>query len=130
VVANIYHSGMKSEWPIELRTGKPAPDGERFDIPIEISLPPTVTLLPQGDELVGGFNVYIAVGSDNGAMSKVTKQEQPIRIPKSAEGELRSKPMTFTSTIIVRPGESTLSVAAVDQISNMAGLARTRIAAR
>jgi VWFA-related protein len=130
VVANIYHAGMRSEWPIELRTGKPAPNGERFDIPIEISLPPTVTLLPQGDELVGGFNVYIAVGSDNGAMSKVTRSEQPIRIPKSAEAELRRKPMTFTATIIVRAGDSTLSVAAVDQISNAAGLARTRIAAR
>ncbi len=130
VVANIYHSGMNSDWPITLKTGTPVANGERFEIPIEISLPPTVTLLPQGEELVGGFNVYIAVGSDNGAMSKVTKSEQPIRIPKSAEAELRRKPMSFMATILVRPGESTLSVAAVDQISNTTGLARTRIAAK
>lgn len=130
VVANIYHAGMKSDWPIEVHTSKPEANGERFSVPIHVLLPSTVTLLPQGDELVGGFTVYIAVGSDSGAMSKVTKSEQPIRIPKSAEAELRKKPMTFDATIVVRPGDSTLSIAAVDQISNATGLARARIAAR
>lgn len=130
VVANIYHAGMKSDWPIELHANKPQPNGERFAVPIEVVLPSTVTLLPQGDELVGGFTVYIAVGTESGAMSKVTRSQQPIRIPKSAEAELRRKPMTFDATINVRPGDSTLSIAAVDEISNATGFARTRIEAR
>lgn len=126
----IYHSGVNSQWDVKLRTGTPEKNGERFAIPIEVTIPSAVTLLLQGEELVGGFNVYIAVGNDNGAMSKVTKSAQPIRIPRAGEPELRAKPLVFTATIMVRPGESTLSVAAVDQISNTTGFARARIAAK
>lgn len=130
VVANIYHAGVKSEWPVQVRVGTAEKSGNRFSVSIEMTMPSTVALLPQGEELVGGFNVYIAVGTDSGAMSKVMKSVQPIRIPRTAEAALRAKPLVFTATIVVRPGESTLSVVAVDQISNVTGFARTRIAAR
>ena len=89
-----------------------------------------VTLLPQEGQLVGGFDVYIAVGTDGGAMSKVSKAAQPIKIPLNAENTLRSKPMTYDVSIVVRPGESTLSVGIVDEISSASGFARTKIVAR
>jgi hypothetical protein len=130
VVANIYHSGVHSDWPIKIVTGAPQKEGDRFKIPIEISIPATVTLLPQEGQLVGGFDVYIAVGTDGGAMSKVSKAGQAIKIPANAEGSLRSKPMTYDVPIVVRAGESTLSVAVVDQISGSSGFARTKLVAR
>ena len=130
VVANIYHGGMRSEWPIRITTGSPEKEGERFRIPVTVTIPPTVTLLPQENQLVGGFNVYIAVGTDGGAMSKVSKAQQPIKIPAAAEKDLRSKPMTYDVSIVVRPGESTLSIGVVDQISSASGFARTKIVAR
>ena len=131
VVANIYHSGVKSEWPIDLSTGSAAKEGDRFRIPVHISIASkNVTLLPQEGQLVGGFDVYIAVGTDGGAMSKVSKAAQPIKIPLNAENTLRSKPMTYDVSIVVRPGESTLSVGIVDEISSASGFARTKIVAR
>jgi len=131
VVANIYHGSVKSEWPIGVATGAPEKEGDRFRIPVHISIPSkTVTLLPQEGQLVGGFDVYIAVGTDGGAMSKVSKSAQPIKIPTNAEQSLRSKPMTYDMSIVVRPGESTLSVAVVDEISSTSGFARTKIVAR
>jgi VWFA-related protein len=130
VVANIYHSGVHSEWPIKISAGTPEKEGDRFRIPVQITIPATVTLLPQENQLVGGFSVYIAVGTDGGAMSKVSKAEQPIKIPASAENDLRSKPMTYDLSIVVRPGESTLSIGVVDQISSTSGFARTKIVAR
>jgi VWFA-related protein len=130
VVANIYHSSVHSEWPIKISTGSPEKEGDRFRIPVQITIPPTVTLLPQENQLVGGFNVYIAVGTDGGAMSKISKAQQAIKIPATAEKDLRSKPMTYDLSIVVRPGESTLSIAVVDQISSASGFARTKIVAR
>jgi VWFA-related protein len=129
VVANIY-SGVKSEWPIVVNTGAPEREGDRFRVPVTIMIPPTVTLLPQENQMVGGFDVFVAVGTDGGAMSKVSKSAQPIKIPTTAEKDLRSKPMTYDMSIVVRPGESTLSVGVVDQISNTSGFARTKIVAR
>jgi VWFA-related protein len=130
VVANIYHSGVKSDWPIKITTGAPEKEGDRFRIPVQITMPPTVTLLPQEKELVGGFNVYIAVGTNGGAMSKVSKAAQAIKIPPGAEKDLRSRPMTYDVSIVVRPGESMLSVGVVDQISSNSGFARTKLVAR
>ena len=129
VVANIYNSTLHSDWPIRIVTGDPQREGDRFKIPVEISIPATVTLLPQEGQLVGGFDVYIAVGTDGGAMSKVSKAAQPIKIPADGEASLRSRPMTYSVPIVVRPGESTLSIAVVDQISGSSGFARARLVA-
>jgi len=130
VVANIYNSNIHSDWPIHLVTGDPQREGDRFKIPVEITIPATVTLLPQEGQLVGGFDVYIAVGTDGGAMSKVSKASQAIKIPATGEASLRSKPMTYDVPIVVRPGESTLSIAIVDQISGSSGFARAKLVAR
>jgi len=130
VVANLYHSSMRSEWPIELAAGKPERDGDRFRIPMVITIPPTLTLLPQEGRLTGGFDVYVAVGNDTGAMSKVAKTAQPVKVPASAEQNFRSKAMTFDLPLLVRPGTNTISIAVVDEISNTTGFARATIMAR
>jgi len=131
VIANIYHSSVKSDWPIRIVTGAPVREGDRFRIPLQIAMDSNgVTLLPQEGQMVGGFNVYLAVGTDGGAMSKVSKSPQSVKVPATAEKDLRAKPMTYDMSIVVRPGESTLSVAVVDQISNNSGFARTKIVAR
>jgi len=130
VLANIVHEGMKSQWPIGLRTGTPKKDGRHFLVPIEVTVPPTVTLLPAaGNKLTGGFDVYIVVGNDDGQTSNTTKHAQPITIPAGVEKVVRSKPLTFNATLMVRPGKNTLSIAVVDQTSNVTGFARATIVA-
>jgi hypothetical protein len=131
VLANIYHDGVKSEWPIEVRAGAPQRDGRNYRVPIEVSVPPTVTLLPaEENKLAGGFDVYIAVGNEDGDMSSVTKRAEPIRIPAVAEKAVRAKPLIFNATLMVRPGQSTISIGVIDEVSNTQGFARTKIVAR
>jgi VWFA-related protein len=131
VLANIFNEGMKSEWPIALRIGTPKKDGRYYLVPVEVTVPATVTLLPaEGDKLAGGFDVYIAVGNDDGAMSNVTRRAQPIKIPSAVEKVIRSKPLIFNAALRVRPGNNTISIGVVDEISNTSGFARTRIVAR
>ena len=43
---------------------------------------------------------------------------------------MRAKPMTFTTALRVAPGESMLSVGAIDQVSGATGYTRTKILAR
>lgn len=130
VIANLFHAGLKSEWPITVRTGTPQKVGRNFKVPVEVTIPPTVTLLPQGTDLVGGFTVYIAVGGTNGELSDVAKRPQTIRVAATAEKELRAKPFVFTAELMVRPGDNILSVAAVDATTNDAGYAKAPITAR
>ena len=131
VISNAFHSQVKGEIPITLTTGQPLPQPHsRFKVPVRISFPSNITLLPDGDNLVGGFTVYFAVIDENGSMSSVSKRSQPVKLARSAEAALRSKPISFTAEVLVAPGEHYISIGIVDDIASSAGYARTRVAAR
>ncbi len=131
VISNAFHSQIKGEIPVTLTTTRPIPlDKGRYKVPVRISFPSDVTLLPQGDLLVGGFTLYIAVVDDNAAMSAVTRRNQPLKLKRADEAVLRSKPISFTAEVLVTGGEHYISVAIVDDIASSTGYARTRVAAR
>jgi VWFA-related protein len=130
VIANLYTEGLSSNWPITIKIGAPRADGHKFDVPVQVVMPSTITLLPQDNALVGGFTVYIAVGKGDGRTSEVIRRPTDLKIPASAEPLVRAKPMTFTTAIRVGPGENLLSVAVIDQVSGTTGYARTKIMAR
>jgi len=130
VISNAFHSHVKSDIPITLTTGEPVAQKGRYKVPVRISFPSNLTLLPDGDNLVGGFTVYFAVVDENGGMSPVSKRSQPVKLPKTAEAALRSKPISFTAEVLVAPGEHYISVGIVDDVASSAGFARTRVAAR
>ncbi len=128
VVANIFTPASDDGWKVELRTGTPQlVEKGRYSVPIEITAPPTVTLLPQGTELAGGFTVFVAVGNPQGALSTTFKQPNAIRIKGAEEPAFRREPLVFTATLTVKEGENLLSVGVVDQVSNAVGFARGRV---
>lgn len=130
VVANIFAPRPGGNWNVSVRTGKPQRDGRNFKVPLEVSMPSTVTLLPKGEDLlVGGFTVYVAVGSPQGALSTVSRSSQPVGMNPATEAEFRKEPIVWTSMLTVAPGENLLSVGVVDQISNTTGFARATIVA-
>ena len=129
-IANLYIENLASAWPIEIRTGTPKKDGRAFLLPVEVTIPSTITLLPQEQKLVGGFILYFVLGTRNGSTSTVLRRPQPLAIPPSAEQMLRAKPMKYTTALRINAGESTLSVAIFDQISGATGYARAKIVAR
>jgi VWFA-related protein len=127
VIANIYREG-RSELAIEVQTGAPKKTSRtRWSVPLSVTIPSTLTLLPEGNELAGGFNVFIAVGDDNGDMSKVTRIAKQVRIAAVHEAELRRLPLLFTADLSMNRGTHVVSVAVVDQLSNASGYARSRV---
>jgi VWFA-related protein len=130
VVANIFAPRPGSNWNVSVRTGKPQRDGRNFKVPVEVSMPSTVMLLPKGEDLLaGGFTVFIAVGSPQGALSTVSRSPQPVAMKPAAEAEFRKDPIVWTATLTVAPGENFLSIGILDQVSNATGFARTAIVA-
>jgi len=130
VVANIFAPRPRGNWNVSVRTGKPERDGRNFKVPLEVSMPSTVALLPKGeDRLVGGFTVYIAVGSPQGALSTVSMSSQPVGMSPAAEAEFRKEPIVWTAMLTVAPGRNVLSIGVVDQVGNTTAFARTTIVA-
>jgi VWFA-related protein len=131
VIANIFQAGGKSEIPIELHAGQPVKSGRGlWHVPVRVAIPATITLLPDGDALTGGFTVFIAVGDEDGSMSDVAKRAQSVRIPATQEASFRQKPITFDMQVEIQNGEHTLSVGVVDQLTNASGFARAKVIGR
>jgi VWFA-related protein len=130
VVANLYADSDPGAWPISVRTGTPAREGGTFVIPVQVTMPATITLLPQDEKLVGGFILYFVVGTSDGNTSDVLRRPQGLGIPPAAEKAIRAKPMTYSTAVRVKAGESMLSVGIVDQLSGATGFARAKIFAR
>jgi VWFA-related protein len=130
VIANLFTDAAASTWPISVRLGKPRPDGKAYLVPVEVVMPSTITLLPQEQNVAGAFMLYFVVGGADGRTSGVLRSPHNLRMPASAEALIRAKPMTFTTSLRVAPGESTLSVAVIDEVSGATGYARTKILAR
>ncbi|MEA2343820.1 MAG: hypothetical protein QOF63_1989 [Thermoanaerobaculia bacterium] len=129
-IANLY-ADVPSAWPVAIRTKPPKKDGRGiYAIPVQVVMASTLTLLPEGKDLVGGFVLYFTVGSVAGGPSEVMRRPETLRIPATAEAAVRAKPMTFTTTIRVKQGESMLSVGVIDQTSTTTGFARMKLVAQ
>ncbi|MEA2415216.1 MAG: hypothetical protein QOI58_1873 [Thermoanaerobaculia bacterium] len=129
-IANLY-ADVPSAWPVAIRTKPPKKDGRGiYAIPVQVVMASTLTLLPEGKDLVGGFVLYFTVGSVAGGPSEVMRRPETLRIPATEEAAVRAKPMTFTTTIRVKQGESMLSVGVIDQTSTTTGFARLKLVAQ
>jgi VWFA-related protein len=130
VIANLFHEGVKGEMSLGLHVGAPVEHGHnQYRVPIEVSIPPTLILLPQGKDVAGGFTVYIVVGRADGSKSEVKKNAKSIRIPAGDEEEMRKEPWTYATALLVTPGEQTVSVAVVDQVASTIGFAKATFTA-
>jgi len=132
VIANVFHAGVKSDFPVTLVAGTPEKleDGQ-YKVKLKVTLPSTMTFIPQEDSLVGEFAVYFATGKEDGALSEVSKAVQPMKFPGNArEAIAAQKSFTYDAALVVRPGEQIVSVAVTDTLAGTSGFARTKINAQ
>jgi VWFA-related protein len=131
VIANVFRAPEETKWKVAVRAGKPQRAGRgTFTVPIEVRMAPTLTLLPQGNDLAGGYGVYISVGNESGGLSSMFHHVQGVRLAKGDEEKFRAVPIVFTASLTVREGENLLSVGVIDQLTNAAGFARAQILAK
>lgn len=132
VIANVFHSGITSDFAIDVALrGTPQPkDRGLFSLPLRVTIPSSLTLLPDGGDVAGGFSVYLVVGGANGELSRVAKTDHNVRIPAVEEQSLRAVPFVYDVDLTVRGGASTLSIGVVDRISHQAAFTRKVVDAR
>ena len=127
VIANLYTTDPHNVWEVSLKPGTPEKQGSEFRVPIEVTMAPTITLAPEGDNLVGNFAVLIVVGNGENT-SKVIRNVHAVKVPVDAEDDFREKKITYKATIAMTPGDNLISVAVVDQANKSAGFARAKVA--
>ncbi|HEX7190894.1 MAG TPA: VWA domain-containing protein [Thermoanaerobaculia bacterium] len=125
VIANLLYQSRANELKIATKAGQPRPaDEDTFRVPVEVQIPmDSLTLLPQGDEYAGGFDLYVVVSNKDGDMSDVARKTQQIRIPTADHDKIHGKYYAYSMELIMEPGPGKISVGVMDQVSNETGFA-------
>jgi len=131
VIANLVHPIEEGDIPIRLKVGTPEPAGRgAYRVMLDVMFPSSgVTALPDGDKVAGGFTIYIAAGTPHGSLSPISKRTEALRVAPETYNAMvqQNYPLVLHSQVMLGKGENILSVGIVDQISNSAGFARTKV---
>jgi hypothetical protein len=134
VIANLVHPVSEGDIPITLKVGAPEPDGRGgYLVKLDVSFPSSeIIALRDGDQVAGGFTLYIAAGTPLGALSPVAKRTETLRVaPGTYDAMVAQKyPLVLHSQVLIGKGENILSVGVVDQVSSTAGFARAKVTAQ
>lgn len=113
---------------IALFKEKPQADGEGRRVKLRVLIPvKSLKLLTQGNEVVGGFAVYISTGDERGNAGPINRQKSDIRWPADRLPEMMDKTIGFNVDVVMRPGKNQISVGVMDRASQQTGFAKTSI---
>jgi hypothetical protein len=132
VIANVFHDAVKSDFPVTVAATVPERmEAGLYRVKLTISLPSTLTLIPQDGSLKGEFAVFFATGRPNGSLSDVSKAVQPMKFPANAtEAIAQQKTFQYTATLVVPAGEQLISVGVADTLAGTSGFARAKVTAQ
>lgn len=127
VMANLIYPVSKNDLKIIVSAGAPAAAaGEDVTVPVDIKVQTaSLTLVPEGADLIGKISVYAAFFRRDGATSKVTKQEFPIRFP--ANSLSRRKELTLKLAITTHKNTDAISVGVMDEVAHATGFGTAKI---
>ncbi|HYK03836.1 MAG TPA: VWA domain-containing protein [Thermoanaerobaculia bacterium] len=128
VAANLFQAGSTNDLNIQARIlGTATPAGENLVHPLTIVIPTsTLTLIPDGTDVIGKFSVFTAFLRGDGAVSAVGRQTQEFRWP--AESLARRKQVTVKLDVTADSRVSAISVGVMDDASSATGFALVKLA--
>ncbi|HYH09600.1 MAG TPA: VWA domain-containing protein [Thermoanaerobaculia bacterium] len=123
VTANLFAPSATNELGVRVAAGAATPrDAESVTIPLTLTIPTDrLALLPDGTDVVGKFAVHAAFLRGDGAVSKVARQEYPLRF--TAESLPRRKEITVKIDVAADPKVGAISVGVMDQTTRATGFA-------
>jgi VWFA-related protein len=99
---------------------------DTISVPVTVTIPTnSLTLLPDGTDLTGRFSIFAAFVRNDGAVSKVTRQEQQFRFP-SASLE-RRKEITVRLAVTTDARTDGISIGVMDEASHATGFASVKL---
>jgi VWFA-related protein len=128
VMANLIYPVTKNQLNIKVSAGAAAAGaGEDVVVPVDIRIPTSsLTLVPEGADLTGKISVYAAFFRHDGATSKVTKQEYPIRFP--ADSLARRKELTVKIAVTTDKATDAISIGVMDDVAKATGFGTAKLA--
>jgi VWFA-related protein len=126
VAANLFQARATNDLNIKAGIGTATAAGENLVHPLTITIPTsTLTLLPDGTDLVGKFSVFAAFLRSDGAVSSVGRQTQQFRFPAASLAKRKEVTVKLDVTADARVGAISLGV--MDEASSATGFALVKL---
>jgi VWFA-related protein len=131
VIANLFYKDDDNNLGIAMRTETAKPvEANRFIIPVEIRIPmDRLAFIPTGEVARGGFSVFVVVADEQQDMSDVQRMDQSIVLDLEELGKINGKYYTYRADLLMNKGRNTISVAVLDEASQMTGYAVQQVLA-
>ncbi|HEX8255854.1 MAG TPA: VWA domain-containing protein [Thermoanaerobaculia bacterium] len=128
VMANLFYSTPQNDLGVQAAAGPAVAAADaNVTVPLTITIPmQTLTLLPDGDDLVGRCSVFAAFLRQDGAVSRVANQTQQFRFPASSLA--RRKELTIKLDVTMDARTGAISVGVVDETSRATGYTVVKLA--
>lgn len=131
VIANLLYKTKANDLHVVVKVGQPQASDELYKVPVEVQIPmESLTLLPQGEEYMGGFTLFVVVGNKDGDMSDVAQKSHQIRVPAADYAKIKGKYYAYALDLMMEPGLNKISVGVVDDVSNTSGFDRQQVIAQ
>jgi VWFA-related protein len=128
VVANHTAAQLSNDLHIELKKEEAVADGENKRVKLHVLIPmKSLKLITRGDQVAGGFAVYISTGDGKGRASAVNRQTHDIHLPADKIQQLTDKMIDFNVDVVLSGGKNQISIGVMDQQSQQTGFAKTAI---
>jgi VWFA-related protein len=126
VAANLFQTSSPNHLAVKAAIGTATPAGADLVHPLTITIPTsTLTLTPDGSDLVGKFSVFAAFLRSDGATSSVGPQTQQFRFP--AASLAKRKEVTVKLDITADALVDSISVGVLDESSSVTGFALVKL---
>lgn len=128
VLAHHIAAPISNDMKIALAADPPVADGASRRVKLKVLIPvSSLKFDREGEEMTGGFVVYVSSGDEHGGATKVNRQEHQIRWPAGQFEALKAKTITFAVDVMVPAGLNQISVGVLDEKSQQTGFERVSI---
>ncbi len=124
VAANLFYPIDRNDMGIKASASEPTSTGEESNVSLTLSVEiPTnsLTLIPQGEDMVGSFTMFIGFVRADGSVSKIARDARQFKFPASTMS--RRKSITMALEVTMDQTTDRISVGTLDPVSKASGFA-------
>ena len=128
VLAHHVAAPMSNDLKITLAADPPVTEGQSRRVRLKVLIPvSSLKLDREGEDVTGGFVVYISSGDARGGATRVNRQEHQIKWSTGTFESLKGKTIAFALDVMVPAGLTQISVGVIDQRSLATGFDRVML---
>jgi VWFA-related protein len=128
VIANHLQDQFANELGVQLQAEPASVNGRTKSVPLRIIIPvDNLTLLPDGENVSGGFTVFVCTGDGEGNTSGVNMQSHKIKWPAAQLLQMKGKAFGFAVEVPIEGTRDQISVGVVDNVSRVSGFSKLKV---